>query len=104
MGKQKGSDILKTLLVVSSIVVPVVMLYLKHKISVFKLIFNIVAVISTIIFGSIASTSIYQIIVDDAVFMTTIHAIFLNPVFLMTGAYLGVFIIYRLMMLTLEEK
>ncbi|MFJ6210576.1 transposase [Lysinibacillus sp. NPDC092081] len=95
---------MKILLVSSSIVVPVVMLYLQHKNDKFKMIFNIAAVISTIIFGSIASTKIYQIIVDDAVFMTTIHAIFLNPVFLVTGAYLGVFIIFRLMILTLEDR
>ncbi|MEY9979709.1 transposase [Lysinibacillus sp. RC79] len=95
---------MKILLVSSSIVVPVVMLYLQHKSDKFKMIFNIVAVISTIIFGSIASTTIYQIIVDDAVFMTTIHAIFLNPFFLVTGAYLGVFIIYRLMIMALEER
>ncbi|MFJ8099380.1 transposase [Lysinibacillus sp. NPDC096212] len=95
---------MKILLVTSSIVVPVVMVYLQHKSDKFKMIFNIVAVISTIIFGSIASTTIYQIIVDDAVFMTTIHAIFLNPFFLVTGAYLGVFIIYRLMIMALEER
>jgi len=84
--------------------VPVVMLYLQHKSDKFKMIFNIAAVISTIIFGSIASTTIYQIIVEDAVFMTTIHAIFLNSFFLLTGAYLGVFIIYRLMIMALEER
>ncbi|MFJ7979327.1 transposase [Lysinibacillus xylanilyticus] len=95
---------MKILLVSSSIVVPMVMLYLHHKSDKFKKIFNIVAVISAIIFGSIASTTIYQIIVDDAVFMTTIHAIFLNPFFLVTGAYLGIFIIYRLMILALEER
>jgi len=80
------------------------MLYLQHKSDKFKMIFNIVAVISTIIFGSIASTTIYQIIVDDTVFMTTIHAIFLNPFFLVTGAYLGVFFIYRLIIMALEER
>lgn len=95
---------MKILLVASSIVVPIVMLYLKHTSDKFKMVFNIVAVISTIIFGSIISTSIYQIIADDAVFMTTIHAIFLNPVFLLTGAYLGVFTIYKIMVLTLEES
>lgn len=95
---------MKTLLVTSSIIVPMVMLYLQYTSKRFKMIFNIIAVISTIIFGGIASTSIYQIIVDDAVFMTTIHAIFLNPVFLVTGTYLGLFIIYRLMILTLEER
>ncbi|MEG0383230.1 hypothetical protein [Solibacillus cecembensis] len=95
---------MKFLLVISSIVVPVVMLYLQHKSDSFRTIFNIVAIISIIIFGSLASTSIYQVIIDDAVFMTTIHGLFLNPVFLVTGAYLGTFVIYRLMMLTLEER
>ncbi len=95
---------MKILLVSSSIFVPVFMLYLQHKSDKFKMIFNIVAVISTIIFGSIASTTIYQIIVDDTVFMTTIHAIFLNPFFLVTGAYLGVFFIYRLIIMALEER
>lgn len=95
---------MKILLVISSIVVPAVMLYLIRKSDKFKILFNLLAVISTIIFGSILSTSINQIIVDDAVFMTTIHAIFLSPVFLITGAYLGLYIIYRLMILTLEEK
>jgi hypothetical protein len=68
------------------------------------MIFNITAVISTLIFGNIAATSIYQILIDNAVFMTTIHGIFLNPYFLITGGYLGVFIIYRLMVLTWDER
>ena len=68
------------------------------------MIFNIIAVISTLIFGNIAATSIYQILIDNAVFMTTIHGIFLNPYFLIAGGYLGVFIIYRLMVLTWDER
>lgn len=95
---------MKILLVISSIVVPIVMLYLKHKSNSFRTIFNIVAIISIIIFGSIASTSIYQVIIDGEVFMTTIHSLFLNLVFLATGAYLGTFIIYRLMVMALEER
>ncbi|ATP39918.1 transposase [Solibacillus sp. R5-41] len=95
---------MKLLLVISSIVVPIVMLYLQQKSNQFKMLFNIVATISIIIFGSLASMSIYQVIIDDAVFMTTIHGLFLNPVFLVTGAYLGTFVIYRLMMLTLDER
>lgn len=70
----------------------------------FQLLFNIIAVISAIIFGSIASTSMFQILIDNAVFMTAIHGIFLNPFFLITGAYLGVFIIYRLLILTMDER
>jgi hypothetical protein len=70
----------------------------------FQFFFNIVAVISAIVFGNIASTSILQILIDNAVFMTAIHGIFLNPFFLITGAYLGVFIVYRLLILTMAER
>ena len=80
------------------------MYYLQNKSKRFRIAFNIIAVISAVIFGNIASTSIYQILIDNAVFMTAIHGIFLNPFFLMTGAYLGVFIVYRLMILTLDER
>lgn len=95
---------MKILLVVASIVVPIIMLILKNRKQNFRMVFNIVVVISIIIFGNIASTSIYQIIVDDAVFMTTIHAIFLNRYFLITGAYIGVYILYRLLILTWDER
>lgn len=95
---------MKALLIISSIVVPLVMLYLVQKSDKVKIVFNGFALLSTIIFGGIAATSIYQIIVDDAVFMTSIHALFLNEVFLIAGAYVGVFVIYRLMLLTWKER
>lgn len=95
---------MKIFLVISSIVVPLIMVLLRKKISKSALVFNILAVIFVIIFGSIASTSIYQIIIDDTVFMTKIHGLFLNELFLISGAYIGVFTIYRLMILTLHEK
>ncbi|WP_339258350.1 transposase [Lysinibacillus sp. FSL K6-3209] len=94
---------LKLLIILSSIVVPIIMLLLQYKSNSVHSIWNVLAVFALIIFGSIASTSIYQIIVDGAVFMTTIHAIFLNPLFLVVGAYLGVFMIYRLLLLTWKE-
>lgn len=95
---------LKLLIILSSIVVPIIMLLLQYKSNSVHSLWNVLAVFALIIFGSIASTSIYQIIVDGAVFMTTIHAIFLNPLFLVVGAYLGVFMIYRLLLLTCKEK
>lgn len=95
---------MKILLVVTSLFVPFVMVLLQLKSKIVRSLFNTLAVLAMIFFGSIASTSIYQIIVDNAVFMTTIHAVFLNPLFLMAGAYIGVFIIYRLMLLTWHEK
>ena len=95
---------MKILLVISSIVVPLIMIYLRNKISKSAIIFNLLAVIFVIIFGSIASTSIYQIIIDDTVFMTKIHALFLNQLFLISGGYIGLFVIYRLMILTMMER
>ncbi|MGE7093189.1 transposase [Lysinibacillus sp. NPDC048646] len=95
---------MKVLIITSILVVPTLMLYLQHLSGKFRQFFNIGVVVASIIFGSIAATSIYQIIVDDAVFMTTIHAVFLNPLFLVVGAYMGVFMIYRWMLLTLEDK
>ncbi|WP_409369661.1 transposase [Lysinibacillus sp. 38-6] len=94
----------KLLLIVLSIMVPLVMLLLQSKSMIARTAFNVLAVLATILFGGIASTSIYQIIVDDAVFMTTIHAIFLNSLFLITGAYMGVYLLYRLLLWTWQEK
>lgn len=95
---------MKFLLVLAIIVTPVIMYVLQNKSSQFRIMINILSVVSIIIFGSIAATSIYQIIIDNAVFMTTIHAIFLNPFFLITGAYLGIYTITRLIIITMNEK
>ena len=65
--------------------------------------FNLVMVLSVIVLGNIAAISIYQIIRDNEVFMTAIHAVFLNPAFLIAGAYIGIYAIYRLMLLVKEE-
>ncbi len=99
----KGRDILKIIIIATTLLVPILMLYLQHNSDKTRHFFNAMAVISSIVFGSIAATSIYQIIVDDAVFMTTIHAVFLNPLFLVAGAYMGVFLIYQLMYFTFYD-
>lgn len=99
-----GGFVMKFLIVMGSIVLPMIMIYLKNKSRNAKFIMNAIAVISIVIFGSIASVSIYQIIIDDAVFMTAIHSVFLNPIFLITGAYLGLYMIYRVLIFTMQER
>ncbi|RDW20389.1 transposase [Oceanobacillus arenosus] len=69
-----------------------------------RIIFNLGAIVSILIFGNIASLAIYEIIKDKTVFMTNIHAIFLNPFFLITGGYLGIYIIYRLIIIYIKER
>lgn len=94
---------MKIFLVLTSIVLPVIMFFLQKFRIKFRIIFNLGAVVSAIIFGEIASVSVYEIIKDNTVFMTNIHSIFLNPFFLLTGGYLGIYIIYRLIIITIDE-
>ncbi|MDT8859730.1 hypothetical protein N0O92_05745 [Alkalihalobacillus sp. MEB130] len=65
---------------------------------------NIIAVVSGVIFGNIITVTIYTIIQSNEVFMTTVHGIFLNPLFLVTGGYLGVFVLYRLILISIAER
>jgi len=80
------------------------MVYLQQKSDKMRLVFNAFCVVSAILFGYIAATSITQIILEDVVFMTTIHAVFLNPIFLLTGAYLGLFFIQYMIDITIHFR
>ncbi|MED4887136.1 transposase [Lysinibacillus fusiformis] len=91
-------------IMVTIIVIPAVMVYLQQKSDKIRLVFNALGVVSAILFGYIAATSITQIILEDVVFMTTIHAVFLNPIFLLTGAYLGLFFIQYMIDITIRFR
>ncbi|WP_010097395.1 hypothetical protein [Ornithinibacillus scapharcae] len=84
------------ILLLASIVIPIIMFVISKKRNKVKLFFDGVALVSAITFGNIAATSIYEILKDKTVFMTNIHGIFLNPLFLLTGSYLGLYLIYQL--------
>lgn len=94
---------MKLLLVIGIILLPFVMMILQMLFPKLRSIFNMLAIISIIVFGSISSTAIYTIIRDKTVFMTNIHGLFLNPFFNLVGSYLGLYLIYRLMLITKEE-
>ncbi|WKT78913.1 transposase [Lysinibacillus fusiformis] len=91
-------------IMVTIIVIPALMVYLQQKSDKVRLVFNALGVVSAILFGYIAATSITQIILEDVVFMTTIHAVFLNPIFLLTGAYLGLFFIQYMIDITIRFR
>lgn len=94
---------MKFLIVLGSIVVPIAMLMIQRKWIKWRIVFNVASVLSTLILGNISALAIYEVLRDNTVFMTSIHAIFLNPMFLMTGAYLGVYLVYRLLLISYEE-
>lgn len=90
-------------IMLGSIVIPIVMLVIQHKWIKWRIVFNAASVLSAVILGNISALAIYEILRDHTVFMTSIHAIFLNPLFLLTGAYLGLYLIYRLLLISYEE-
>lgn len=90
--------------ILGSILLPLLMLYSQKISTKFNLVYNILAIIAILVFGNITSLSIYKVIKENSVFMTTIHAIFLNPFFLITGAYIGIYVLYRMLLLSMEEK
>jgi hypothetical protein len=94
---------MKFLIVFGSIVAPIAMLMIQRKWIKWRIAFNVASVLSTLILGNISALAIYEILRDNTVFMTSIHGIFLNPMFLLTGAYLGVYLLYRLLLMTYEE-
>ena len=95
---------MRILLILGSIVAPLLMIIVHMKWHKSRIVFNIVALLSSLIFGNISSLAIHTIIKDETVFMTNIHALFLNPLFLLTGAYLGVYLLYILAIYTFIEK
>lgn len=95
---------MKIVIVILSIVIPAVMLLLQRRGGIWGRLFDAVAVLAAIVAGNIAAIAVYQIIRDNTVFMTSIHGIFLNPFFLVTGAYLGVYYTYNLLRRYADNK
>ncbi|MFD0771447.1 hypothetical protein ACFQZ1_22165 [Bacillus sp. CGMCC 1.60114] len=48
-------------------------------------------------FGTIIAFAVYDVLLQQTVFMTTIHRILLNPLFLLTGAYIGIYFLYLIL-------
>lgn len=85
------------LILLGSVIVPVGMLFGETRARVLKGWYDAVALLSSWTFGMIAAKAVYDIISTGTVFMTTVHQVFLNPFFLITGAYSGIYVIYLLL-------
>jgi len=94
---------MKLLIILGSVVGPIIMVYLQKLWPRIEPLYHVLAYISVLVFGNIAALAIYGIIRDKTVFMTEIHGIFLNPWFLLTGSYLGVYLVYKIIGWAMEE-
>ncbi|WP_028776193.1 hypothetical protein [Shimazuella kribbensis] len=94
---------MKLLIVLGNIFVPLLFYLVQWVWPKTKIIFNGIAVLSFMVFSSIASLGIYSVIRDHEVYMTSIHGLFLNPFFLISASYLGIYLLYRLWLITTVE-
>ncbi|MGE6400073.1 hypothetical protein [Bacillus cereus] len=58
---------------------------------------HIFAYLALYVLGTIISINIYDVLIQNLVFMTSIHGILLNPFFLLAGAYIGVYTLYLIL-------
>ncbi|MGH0427952.1 hypothetical protein ACQVPL_01490 [Bacillus hominis] len=58
---------------------------------------HIFAYLALYVLGTIISINIYDVLIQNLVFMTSIHGILLNPFFLISGAYIGIYTLYLLL-------
>jgi hypothetical protein len=93
----------KLLLILGSVAVPLFMVGLQKKWPRHEVIFHLLAILAALTFGNISAINIYEVLVNNTVFMTTIHSIFLKPLFLISGAYLGVYMVYLMIFWTLKR-
>jgi hypothetical protein len=91
------------LILLSAIVIPLLMLGLVWAFPLSRRLFDGFAVLSAYVFGIIAAIAVYEILRDDAVFMTRIHGIFNNAWFLASGAYLGNYGLYKLIHMMVRQ-
>lgn len=55
-------------------------------------------------FSTIIAFTVYDALIHDTVFMTTVHRILLNPLFVITGSYIGIYILYLLLQKSLSKE
>ncbi len=73
--------------------------YWLAKHSTVRVVLHISAYFALYVLGTIISIHIYDVLMQDLVFMTSIHGILLNPFFLISGAYIGIYTLYLLFIL-----
>ncbi|MCY9668282.1 transposase [Paenibacillus alginolyticus] len=91
------------IIVILSILLPISMLVSAWLFTFCRTIYHVLAVGCAYVFGIISVLAIYEILRDETVFMTNIHGIFQNGLFLLSGGYLGCYGIYTLLRWTLKE-
>lgn len=81
-----------------SIIIPFIMAVIDAKVNKAHYVFDFIAIIGFLYVSNLISFSLYNVIEDGEIFMTTIHAVFIDPNFLACGAYMIIYTTYKLIM------
>lgn len=79
------------LVTLSVVVLPFIMLAVYQLLGRWVVILDVVAVIAVILFEVTSAVAVYLIRRDGTIFMTNIHRLFDNYIFLISAAYLGIY-------------
>lgn len=77
----------------------VLIVWISHMSRLASRIFDGIAVAAVFLFFVTAADAVAETLVHDTVFMTEVHRVLKNPVFLISGAYLGPYALARIAML-----
>lgn len=84
------------LIAISAFLAPLVLIVAAWAFPVLRFWIEGLALASAYVFGLLIAVYLAGVIEKGTVMMTDIHRIFLNPLFLTAGAYLGVYTLYKL--------
>ncbi|GAB6991484.1 transposase [Paenibacillus pini] len=91
-------------IIASFIVIPFVMAFVSALSIIFRTIIHALALLSIYVSGSIVAAAIYRTRSHDTELTTDVHHVLLNPWFLFTGAYLGLYVPYLIMTRLWKEQ
>lgn len=95
---------MKIIIVISSFLFPLLMYFSQRNRPQLRWLYHIIALIALVVVGNITALKIYEVLKNEAVYSFQIHSIFQNLIFLITSAYLGVYLIFLLLLVSSQNE
>jgi len=94
---------MEIIVAISVLILPFIVLFLYSLLGKWKFIIDVLAVLAALLFAIVSTVAIYQIRRDGTIFMTNIHRLFDNYIFLISGAYLGMYGLFQLIRYSIRQ-
>ena len=87
-----------TFWVLLSIIIPIMAVYLHNKVRTIHFYFDAFAFLSVLVISNLIAATVFHLLREDALYMTSIHGLFVNGYFLSCGVYLTFYALYRILL------